>query len=217
MSKELIVSACVPPLIAFSLLKHMKELAFVALLADAMNFTGLAVVYATDLSYMATDYDNIEMLGVISSIPFFFGVASYCFEGVGMVLPLENSMQTKAHFTPILVATVVIITTIYATFGICGYLAFGDATQDVITLNIEGHGSLATTVKLLLCLALFFTYPVMLFPVFEVLQPLVMRSRKHDESAGDSVPQESECKSVTLRSCVVLITALVAACVPSTY
>uniref|UniRef100_K3X1R1 Amino acid transporter transmembrane domain-containing protein n=1 Tax=Globisporangium ultimum (strain ATCC 200006 / CBS 805.95 / DAOM BR144) TaxID=431595 RepID=K3X1R1_GLOUD len=210
-SKELVVSVCVPPLIAFSLLKHMKELAFIAILADCMNFLGLAVVYTTDLSYMALDHDNIEVFGVVSSIPFFFGVASYCFEGVGMVLPLENSMQTKANFTPILVSTVVIITSIYATFGICGYLAFGDATQDVITLNIDGNGGMATLVKLFLCAGLFFTYPVMLFPVFEVLQPLLSSgSAKEGEHS-----QSLEKKAMLLRASVVLLTAIIAAGIPN--
>lgn len=217
---------CVPPLIAFSLLKHMRELAYVALLADCMNFLGLAVVLSTDLSYMALDYDEIEVVGVLSAVPFFFGVASYCFEGVGMVLPLENSMQHKGNFTPILVSTVVIITAIYATFGICGYLAFGDATQDVITLNIEGSSGMATLVKLFLCAGLFFTYPVMLFPVFEVLQPLLDGARETaaaDKSDDDEPEQASdvvapsETKSSLMRACVVLATALIAAGVPSKF
>lgn len=220
--RELVVCMCAPPLIAFSLLRHMRELAYVALLADCMNFLGLAVVLSADLSYMALDYDEIEVFGVLSAVPFFFGVASYCFEGVGMVLPLENSMQHKGNFTPILVSTVVIITSIYATFGICGYLAFGDATQDVITLNIEGNGGMATLVKLFLCAGLFFTYPVMLFPVFEVLQPLlgVRRSGvdKPDDQLQDqeSVHAVDENKSSLMRACVVLVTALIAAGVPST-
>ena len=41
-SKELVVSVCVPPLILFSLLRHLKQLAYVALAADCMIFFGLA-------------------------------------------------------------------------------------------------------------------------------------------------------------------------------
>lgn len=227
--RELVVAVCFPPLVAFSLLKHMRDLAFVALLADVMTLLGLAIVLSKDLAYMDLNQDRIEVLGVLSSVPFFFGVASYCFEGVGMVLPLENSMQHKRNFTPILVSTVVIVTAIYATFGICGYLAFGDATQDVITLNIEGSDGLATLVKLFLCAGLFFTYPVMLFPVFEVLKPLVRvksettrggredgeGSLDNDTSAVDD--QVDETKSALLRASVVLITALIAAGVPSAF
>lgn len=211
-SKELVVSVCIPPLIGFSLLRHMKELAMVALVADVMNILGLAIVLQTDLSYMPLDHDQIEAFGVVSSVPFFFGVASYCFEGVGMVLPLENSMLHKENFTPILLATVGIITTLYAAFGICGYLAFGNATEDVITLNFEGSGSMVMAVKLCLCIGLFFTYPVMLFPVFEVLLPAL--SCDHPES-NDA--RTTEIKSALLRSGIVLLTGVLAAGIPSTY
>lgn len=226
--RELVVAVCFPPLVAFSLLKHMRELAYVALLADVMNFLGLAVVLSKDLSYMDLNHDEVHVVGTLASVPFFFGVASYCFEGVGMVLPLENSMQHKRNFTPILISTVVIVTAIYATFGICGYLAFGDATQDVITLNIEGGDGLATLVKVFLCVGLFFTYPVMLFPVFEVLKPIV-RVKSELKSGGgegnlngggiatnrDASDQVDEKKSALMRASVVLMTALIAAGVPS--
>ncbi|KAE9204935.1 hypothetical protein PF004_g17703 [Phytophthora fragariae] len=207
-SKQLVVSVCVPPLIGFSLLKHMKELAYVALLADFMCILGLLVVLNIDLGYMEQDHDDIEAIGVVSAVPFFFGVASYCFEGVGMVLPLENSMQNKRNFTPILVCTVVIITALYATFGVCGYLAFGNDTDAVITLNFEGGGGLVTLVKVFLCLGLFFTYPVMLFPVFEVLQPMVSCGNKLEDS------RVTERKGVALRAGVVLFTAVIAAAIP---
>ncbi|KAL4101878.1 hypothetical protein PRIC1_005626 [Phytophthora ramorum] len=207
-SKGLVVSVCVPPLIGFSLLKHMKELAYVALLADFMCILGLLVVLNIDLTYMELDHDSIEAVGVVSSVPFFFGVASYCFEGVGMVLPLENSMQNKRNFTPILVCTVVIITTLYATFGICGYLAFGNDTDAVITLNFSGSGGLVTLVRVFLCLGLFFTYPVMLFPVFEVLQPMAKCGNKVEN------PRTTQAKGVLLRAGVVLLTAVIAAAIP---
>ncbi|KUF93660.1 Homoserine O-acetyltransferase [Phytophthora nicotianae] len=207
-SKQLVVSVCVPPLVGFSLLRHMRELAYVALLADFMCILGLLVVLNIDLSYMDLDHDYIEPMGVVSAIPFFFGVASYCFEGVGMVLPLENSMRNKHNFMPILVCTVVIITSLYATFGICGYLAFGNDTNAVITLNFEGSGGLVTLVKIFLCLGLFFTYPVMLFPVFEVLQPMVACGNKLEN------PQTTQKKGILLRAGIVLLTAVVAAGIP---
>lgn len=188
-SKEAVVLSCLPFLVGFSLLKHLKQLAWVALAADVMNFSGLAIVYMTDfslidLSSSLSSSPQLNWLGVASSIPFFFGIASYCFSGIGMVLPLEKAMRTKRHFPRILTLTVALIGTIYATFGISGYLAFGEATEDVVTLNIQGHGGLATTVKLFLCAGLFFAYPLMLFPVFEVLQPAVLKavgSKQHAE------------------------------------
>ena len=207
-TKQLIVSVCVPPLVGLSLLRHMRQLAYVAVLADCMCILGLLVVLNIDLSYMEYDHDDIEVIGALSALPFFFGVTSYCFEGVGMVLLLENSMQNKRNFTPILISTVVIITSLYATFGICGYLAFGNETNAVITLNFEDMGGLVTLVKIFLCLGLFFTYPVMLFPVFEVLQPIMTGS----DTLAD--PMSSQKKEIVLRAGIVVFTAVVAAGIP---
>ncbi|KAJ0391769.1 hypothetical protein P43SY_008389 [Pythium insidiosum] len=234
LDKKVVVALCVPPLIALSLLKHMKELASAALIADVMIFSGLAVVYMTDLSYMAENSGQIEVWGVLANAPFFFGVASYCFEGVGMVLPLENAMQNPHHFQPILISTVVILTTVYATFGVCGYLAFGDATKDVITLNMSDSTGVVTLVQLSLCIGLFFTYPVMLFPVFEVLQPLFRQrtpppTHVHvdgdDDDDGDKSKSSVETQSVhdqgsercniLLRSSVVVLTAVLAVGIPN--
>ena len=150
------------------------------------------MVYLSDFSYIAKD-DDVINYGAWTGIPFFFGVASYCYEGVGMVLPLENSMVAKEHFTPILVGTVIIITTVYATFGICGYLAFGDSTHDVITLNLSGDGTLAIIVKVCLCSGLFFTYPLMLVPVFEVLQPLCIGRDVDSQVSSRTKDQQLDC------------------------
>jgi proton-coupled amino acid transporter len=198
-SKEAVVLACLPFLIVLSLLKHIKELAWVALAADTMNFFGLAIVYMTDFSLIdlsSARTSELNWLGTLSSIPFFFGIATYCFSGIGMILPLEKAMENKAHFPRILMLTVALIGSIYASFGISGYLAFGESTEDVVTLNIQGHGGLATTVKLFLCAGLFFAYPMMLFPVFEVLQPAILKNV--------STEQNPEVRKKTMLKCTAV-------------
>ena len=69
----------------------------------------------------------------------------------------------------------VCITTLYITFGASGYLSFGPETRDIITLNLVSDESatfidFAALVKMFLCISLFFSYPIMLFPVTRMLQ-----------------------------------------------
>jgi proton-coupled amino acid transporter len=211
-TKQMVVLICMPPLIGFSLFQHLKDLAFFAFLADVMNFLGLTIVYVSDFSYMTfktEEEEQIHYTAIWSSMPFFFGVASYCFEGVGMVLPLENSMQHKQHFTPILIATVIIITCIYSTFGICGYLAFGDSTKDVITMNFDNpQSNVATLVKIFVCTALFFIHPLMLFPVFEVLESMFVIPKEE---------KQQRLQGKLVRASIVLMTGIFAAFIPRMY
>lgn len=239
-SKEAVVLACLPFLVCFSLLPHIKQVAWVALAADVMNFSGLAIVYVTDFSLIdlsgSSGSDSaihqVHWLGVASGIPFFFGIATYCFSGIGMVLPLEKAMLHKSHFPRILTLTVALIGSIYASFGIAGYMAFGESTEDVVTLNIQGHGGLGTIVKLFFCAGLFFAYPMMLFPVFDLLQPAVlefMGTGQHaevslDASGGDCEASSEadsslvfQAKRVAFRSALVLLTAAIAAGVPGSF
>ena len=50
-----------------------------------------------------------------------------------------------------------------------GYAAFGEHTRDIITLNLPEDWS-TVAVKLSLCVGLLFTFPVMMVPVYEILE-----------------------------------------------
>jgi amino acid permease len=58
---------------------------------------------------------------------------------------------------------------IFLVFGSVGYLAFGESTEHMITLNLPEDWS-TTSVQIALSLALFFTFPIMMVPVYEVIE-----------------------------------------------
>jgi proton-coupled amino acid transporter len=75
------------------------------------------------------------------AIPFAFGVAVFCFEGFSMTLALESSMAERGKFRWVLSQAVVGIICVYSCFGVCGYLAYGEATKDIITLNLPNSSA----------------------------------------------------------------------------
>ena len=101
--------------------------------------------------------------------PFFFGVAVYCYEGVGMVIPLESEMKDPGRFPSLLVSVIGGVTLLYGSFGMFGYLAFGDDTREIITLNLP-EGMLPVAMKSALCIGLYFTHPLCLYPVHQILE-----------------------------------------------
>ena len=62
-----------------------------------------------------------------------------------------------------------VISMIFLVFGAVGYCAFGDHTEEIITDNLPDDWT-THTVKIALCLALFFTFPMMMVPVYEVVE-----------------------------------------------
>lgn len=90
-------------------------------------------------------------------------VTIYSMEGVGLILSLKASGQNQAQFPALFLGTITVISVFMAVFGAAGYIAFGDQTEAPITLNMASDWS-AIFVKLALCLGLYLTFPIMMFP-----------------------------------------------------
>jgi len=84
-------------------------------------------------------------------------------------------MENKRSYKPLLGITYLLTTFVYVSFGVCGYLAFGEETQQIITLNMGASGFTAA-VKLSLCVGLYFTFPLMTVPVTEVLEQMLCKN-----------------------------------------
>jgi len=156
----------------------LSKLAFFSLVAQFANLLAFLVVFWFDFEHLHL----LEALKVSEEFNWggllgFFSVAIYCYEGAGMILSLEHAVpeRLKLSFKNCFISTITAVTTLYLTFGWCGYLSFGPDTKDLITQNLdppmEGQYDFAVVVKFCLAVALFFTYPVMLFPVIKLLKP----------------------------------------------
>ena len=91
-----------------------------------------------------------------------------------MILTLEQSVDVSIRdkFRDYFVTTIMGVTTLYITFGAAGYLSYGPETKDIITLNLPANAGLdfSVIIKGCLCFSLFFTYPIMMFPVTSILE-----------------------------------------------
>ena len=194
-----------PPLFLLTLIKDLSKFAIFSLFAQISNIFAFTVVYWFDFQHL--HLANVQPKEFsLDGFPYYFSVAIYCFEGAGMILSLEESMaeDIRPNFKKFFVSTIIGITTLYITFGAAGYLSYGPETKDIITLNLPNDGgfNFAILVKSCLCISLFFTYPIMLFPVFSILE------KKLHVVAGSL-------KSKMLRLGVVLLTGMIVLRVPN--
>lgn len=126
------------PMVPLNLVRNLKYLTPVSLFAAILTVTGLAISFF----YMLQDLpsaDTVKPLASWSTLPLYFGTAIYAFEGIGVVLPLENNMKTPEDFggmTGVLNTSMVIVATLYTAVGFFGYLKYGDGVKGSITLNL---------------------------------------------------------------------------------
>lgn len=168
-SKSFYILGCLPFQLGLNSIKTLTNLAPLSIFADVVDLGAMSVVMVQEALVVVRNGAVVRAFGGFSEFFYGLGVAVYAFEGIGMALPLESEMRDKKKFGKVLAFTMVFLSLIYAGFGILGYLAYGDETQDIITANL-GPGVISTLVKLGLSVNLFFTLPLMMNPVYEIVE-----------------------------------------------
>ncbi|KAL9180150.1 hypothetical protein ACHAXT_008120 [Thalassiosira profunda] len=198
-----IIFGCVPILSLLVQFRDMKKLSPFSLVADVSNLMGLSCVIFQDFEYY-THSDTIKAFD-FAGIVYVTSVCIYSLEGVALVLPLESSCANREGFPKLLKKVILGITAMMAFFGTCGYVAFGEGTVSPISLNLKGES--AAFVQMALCLAIYLTYPIMMFPVSDVLENLFLSEKNS--------PPRRYCPSRTFRMGMVLTTAIIAYTIPN--
>ena len=99
------------------------------------------------------------------------------------MLPVYDAMDksVKDQFPVILTKSMIFIVSLMCVFASVVYLAFGSATQVIVTLNLPNDtvntGKIA--VQLAYSLALIFSYPLLMYPAMMVLENLVVVKSKN--------------------------------------
>ncbi|CAM8920659.1 unnamed protein product [Rhodiola kirilowii] len=174
--KTVFIWACFPFQLALNSISTLTHLAPLSIFADVVDLAAMGMVMVEDVSVFLQTKSPVHPYGDLSTFLYGVGVAVYAFEGIGMVLPLESEMKKKQSFGTILALSMSFITLMYASFGLLGYFAFGENTKDIITANL-GKGLISSSVQLGLCVNLFFTFPLMMNPVYEVVERRFSRGR----------------------------------------
>ncbi|XVE93059.1 hypothetical protein REPUB_Repub01dG0157500 [Reevesia pubescens] len=168
-AKSLYIWGCFPFQLGLNSIPTLTHLAPLSIFADVVDLGAMGVVLVEDLSLILKQRHEFIAFGGLSVFFYGMGVAVYAFEGIGMVLPIESEMKDNTKFGKILALSMGLISLMYGVFGALSYFAFGAETQDIITANL-GAGWISTMVQLGLCINLFFTFPLMMNPVYEIVE-----------------------------------------------
>jgi solute carrier family 36 (proton-coupled amino acid transporter) len=101
--------------------------------------TGLTICYYYATQDLPPISDRNWVAPNFNTMPLFFGTTLFAFEGIALVLPLQNSMKKPKDFSKpfgVLNVGMIISTAIYSSFGFLGYWKYGESTEGSITLNL---------------------------------------------------------------------------------
>jgi len=82
-------------------------------------------------------------------------------EGIGAVMPVENSMKKPQQFLgfpSVLMIAMITVTVMYTVLGFLGYIRFGSEIQGSITLNLPTDEWPAILAQVLIGVAILFTF-----------------------------------------------------------
>lgn len=165
----------------FSLFRDIGKLGFTALIADAFIVIGLAYLFYYDVLTLST-------YGLADIIQFnqkdwtlFIGTAIFTFEGIGLIIPIQESMKNPAKFPKVMFYVMIIISVLFITMGAVSYAAYGSKTETVVLLNLPQDNKLVNGVQFLYSLAILLSTPLQIFPAIRITEnALFTRSGKYN-------------------------------------
>ncbi|GBM16725.1 Proton-coupled amino acid transporter 1 [Araneus ventricosus] len=201
-----------PIMILFNFIRSLRRLSPFSSIANVLQSAGLVMVLYFLVTGPRTGYLN-PYTAPLKKLPLYFGTAMYAFEGIGVVLPLENAMATPEDFgglNGVLNTGMVVVACLYTAVGFYGYLKYGDGVKPSITFNLP-MGAVSELIRLMFALAIFLSYALQLYVPISIIWPYLKKKFNLERFSK----KEQLAMEYLLRSLLVFITFLMAIAIPN--
>jgi len=174
-----IIAVAIPCLIPFTWVRQLKFFSgtnFVANMIILSSVLYMLVTYAMQLG--DGEWGPYIQLAEPMGTMVYFGTAMYAFEGVSMLLPIQQCMAEPDKLPMVVTWTMGATCLLQVVSAAAAYLLYGKETQSIVTINlIKGSplgGSLVIeVVQLAWILEVLFTFPLQLFPAAIIVEHTV--------------------------------------------
>eukprot|EP00915_Cephaloidophora_sp_WS-2016_P003936 GHVH01005327.1.p1 GENE.GHVH01005327.1~~GHVH01005327.1.p1 ORF type:complete len:731 (+),score=77.14 GHVH01005327.1:42-2234(+) len=214
-----ITCALIPILIPMSWIRKLKNLAPAILLANVfvstasvtIIFIAIGIVALSGPSPGFSSWSNILCNG--STWPLTLGFTLYAWEGIGLVIPIKNSLipseSNGPRYAKTLSKTMFGILVLYLSFGGLLFLTYGESVNQVILLSLP-ETPLTVILQVMFTISCLCSFPLQFFPAARIMERLFM-SKIIDNTIG--VGQLSESMINGLRNGTRALLVLITICV----
>lgn len=186
-----------------SLYRNLNNISYIVYIADIFIVLGLVYLYYYDIATIAADGVAHIVAFNKSSWTLFIGTAVFTFEGIGLIIPIQDGMKNPQQLGFVLGMVMLIISAIFLSMGALSYAAYGDLTKTVIILNMPQDNKFVNGVQFIYSLAILLSTPMQIFPAITILEKGVFRkSGKYNRNV--------KWQKNAFRFCVIIGCALIA-------
>lgn len=157
--------------IPLSWVRYINYFAFSNLIADALILYGLAYILGNSCSTLVQQGPQTVQLFNSIDFPVFIGTSVFTFEGIGLVIPTQASLNARRQrkFKPLLIGTIGGLLLFYCMFASVNLFAYGDNIASIVTSNLP-HTGWSISVQFGYSMAQLLSYPLFLFPAVSIIE-----------------------------------------------
>ncbi|KAE9420012.1 hypothetical protein Angca_005684, partial [Angiostrongylus cantonensis] len=176
LSKAVWMLLILVPMLSVCSIRRLSILAPFAMIANAIYIVAVTIV----LFFFVSDLRPVSSLpwfGRLSDLPLFFGTVMFAFEGVAVIMPIENRMRDPHAFIAwngVLNSSCIVVLTIFSVTGFYGYLSLGDDVKDTATLNLP-MTPFYQVIKLMFVACIMVSYPLQFYVPMERVEKWITR------------------------------------------
>ncbi|TDH71261.1 hypothetical protein CCR75_004859 [Bremia lactucae] len=161
--------------IPLSWIRYISYFSISNLLADVFILYGVAFILGNSMMLLATQgpAQDVHLFNE-NDYPVFIGTSIFTFEGIGLVLPTQSSLNQarQKRFPSLLAWTVVGLLCFYSLFAGINYLAFGNSIAPMVTSSLPRNGW-SSSVQFGYAFAQLLSYPLFLFPAVNIMEEML--------------------------------------------
>ncbi|XP_076343746.1 proton-coupled amino acid transporter 2-like isoform X1 [Tachypleus tridentatus] len=206
------LSILLPFVILLAMVRSLRHLALASTIANVLQVLGMCIIFFNLFQHLPPTSSR-PLTESLSKLPLYFGTTIYAFEGIGVVLPLENEMQNPQDFggcNGVLNTGMVIVCCLYVAVGFFGYLKFGKEVKGSITLNLPPEPAYEL-VRLMFAIAVFLSYAIQFYVPLQFIWPFIRKKRRLENWMSSKTQRMWE---YLLRALLVLLTYCLAVAIP---
>ncbi|KAI0226230.1 hypothetical protein L0F63_003997 [Massospora cicadina] len=156
--------------IPVALLRKIKSLSAIAIVADGFIILGLVYLVGYNLVHISNYGPGVVQNFNREGFTLFIGTAIFTFEGIGLIIPIVESMKEPEKFPAILAWTMVGFTALYLFVGSLSYATFGGEVRTVVLSNLPQGTVASACIQTMYALAIVLSVPLQFFPIIGILE-----------------------------------------------